>query len=734
MRISLAWLADLVALPPAAELAEGLTFAGLEVERIEEVGDDTVFEINVTPNRADCLSHLGIAREVSARIGAPLRAPPRGSLPRAFPGPQQALSAGRGGDLLPRAPAGASPVSRGAGDGAGEAGPGSLPAWLARVPAPPRIDAPDRCGRYLGQAIAAPGKGAFAAPSPPWMQARLAACGVRPIGLAVDVTNYVMLELGQPLHAFDLSAVQAIVVRTSREGERLRTLDGNAPRPVPGDLLICDGERPIALAGVMGGEASAVTEESSALYLEAAWFAPEGIRRTARRLSLHTESSHRFERGVDPKLPERALERAVRLLFGAVAGLTAAPPQAAEGRLPSRRPVVLRFARVGRLLGAEVPAEESRRWLGALGFVEERRDEREVELAVPSWRFDVDGEVDLVEEIARLRGYDRIAPSLPGSGRPPAAPAWQRPLALARAVFSAHGFHEAVHYSFVSRGDGDPAAPVELENPLGDEQAALRGSLLPGLCGSLRRALAHLPQVAGRPPAVRLYESGRTYGWPAADERTTGPARERWRLSCLAYGPRSPVDWGRGRGGEPVDFFDMKGLVEGLAEALGLPAAFAPSASPWLHPRQAASLTIGGREAGVLGELHPDLAERFELPRGVFVAELSADLLLAAYRPPRFSGVPKFPAVLRDLALVVAGDVTAAQVEAALREAGGALLEAAVLFDLYAGPPLPEGHRSLAYSLRFRAADRTLTDAEVAAVHAAIVAAAREKLGARLRG
>ena len=672
--------AGLWILPP--ELAPGAPLADALGLR------DTVVELDLTPNRGDCLSHLGIAREVAAIFDRPLKA--------LVPGREPAR---HGGDL----------------------------------PAAPEIRAPERCGRYLGLAVSAE---KVAAPSPAWMIARLEACGVRAIGLAVDVTNYVLLELGQPLHAFDLAGLrEGVRVRLAQPGEKLRTLDGVTRELDGDDLLICDGDRPLALAGVMGGDASGVGPSTRALYLEAAWFEPRGIARTARRHGLHSEASHRFERGVDPELPRRALDRAVALLQRAGAEPAVAALQAAEGRVPAPRSVLLRFDRVGQLLGPDVPGTESERLLSRLGFGAVEPGRGAARFSVPTFRSDVEGEADLIEEIARLRGYDGIPATLPAQALPPPAPGrLARPLAAARTTLEACGFSEAVNYAFFSGPEATAfpsPEPVALQNPLKAEHARLRSSLLPGLCQNLRTNLARSTREAGAAPAVRLYEIGRAYRWPGDGERPEGPVVERPTLSLIAVGARSPIGWATDR--ESFDFADLRGVVDSLAERLGLRPEVAPASTPFLHPRAAAALAIAGKSAGVFGQLHPAIARSLELPPGTFVAELELEPLLSSAPEASFAGVPRFPAVLRDVALVLPEGTAAAEVTSVLRDAGGALLEGLTLFDVYRGPPLPGGAKSLAFSLRFRAPDRTLTDAEASTLHEKLVEAARVRLGATLR-
>jgi phenylalanyl-tRNA synthetase beta chain len=654
---------------------------------------DVVFDVNVTPNRGDCLSHLGIARELGALLGWSL-ARSRDEEP--------ALSRDLGG----------------------------FP-----VPPPPRIDQPDRCARYEGQLIV--GHAALDGPSPFAWRYRLNACGVRPIGLAVDATSYVLLELGQPLHAFDSKKVTGgITVRLAAGGERLVTLDGIERKLEAQDLCICDGaggKRPIALAGVMGGATTAVGEGTRAIYLEAAHFAPRGVRLTARRHAIESEAAHRFSRGVDPLLPSRARRRAVDLLTSV--GANAGPWAVADGVLPPAPRVALHFHRVEQLLGERVSPEESRHCLQVLGIAPAGPlDDVQGTYLIPSHRPDLELEVDLVAEVGRLRGLERLP------GRPPArAPdplpqdGRQRALRSLREALRGLGFAETIHLGFLH----DPAAAafggseaVRVVNPLTVDASFMRRSLLPSLLQTARRNLSHLTQDAGVQPPLRLFEVARTYRWPQASERPEGPALEPLGLGLLLYGSRQPLGWSAPR--ESVDYYDLRGVLQRVLQALSTDAEVRRVDHPGLHPRSQSGLFIGERELGRLGELHPAVAETSGLPRGVFVAEIELEPLLT---PREFvpRSVPRFPAVLRDVALVVDNSVSAAALENVLRRAGGELLESLTCFDVYRGPPLDPASKSMAYSLRFRATDRTLTDAEVAQRHAAMVEEAGRVLAAKLR-
>jgi phenylalanyl-tRNA synthetase beta chain len=674
-------------LRPGASLADELPLA------------DVIFDINVTPNRGDCLSQLGIARELAALFEWSLRRP----------------------ELVP--------PSQGGPDLDG-----------IEAPPPPRIEAVDRCGRYEGQLVVS--KAGLQRRSPFLWRYRLEACGVRAIGLAVDVTNYVLLELGQPLHAFDREKLRAgITVRLARPGERLATLDGVERTLDSDDLCICDGEtgkRAVALAGVMGGAETAVGDATRALYLEAAHFAAAGVRHTARRHAIDSEAAYRFARGVDPLLPARARERAIRLLEQV--GVIAGPWSAADGRPHAQIRIDLHFPRVEQVLGESVSATEARATLERLHITSAiGKGEEQGSYLIPSYRPDLEAEVDLIAEIGRVRGFDRL-PGRPAQEAPAVVPRDRRLelLGRVRETLRGQGFAETMHLGFLDDpvfavlGEGES---VRVMNPLASESSAMRRSLLPSLLHTVRRNLAHLTQDGGMGPALHFFEIARTYRWPREGERGEGPALETLTLGLVAGGARAPLGWSNAR--SEVDFYDLRGTLERLFEAIGLEhgdgTEVRPLAHPALHPRSASAVFVGPRQLGIAGELHPGLSERAGLPRGMFVSELSLEPLLAREHHVSFRPVPRYPAVLRDMALVVADSVPAAALDAVLRRAGGQLLESLVCFDVYRGPPLKSGQKSLAYSLRFRDPERTLTDDEVAAVHRGMVDAAKSELQASLR-
>jgi phenylalanyl-tRNA synthetase beta chain len=654
--------------------------------------EDVLLEVNVTPNRPDCLSHVGIAREVAALFGTKVHLPATGLAEKG-----------------PRA------------------------AEVVKV----RIEAPDRCARYAARVI----EGVAIGPSPLWLARRLEACGVRSISNVVDATNYALLELGHPLHAFDLDKVAGheIVVRTARPGEKLVTLDGKERALSTEDLLIADRDRGSALAGVMGGGDSEISAGTTRVLLESAWFEPGTVRRTSRRHGLKTEASHRFERGADPGMVIPALDRCAALIAELAGGEVRRGVVDAHPRKVRARKVKLRWHRPAEILGMEVARAEARKILRGLGFEEEKADAQGATFQVPSWRVDVSLEEDLVEEIVRTKGYDAIPETLPTNalGAPADAPEEQA-VARVRAALESAGFSEAVNFSFVAArelepfehpvvtGDGSGRAlGVALKNPISAELSVMRTSLVPSL---LKNVAYNRRQ---RVEDVRLYEIASVYH-PHPDPKDR-PTAESVEIAGVLAGRRSAPGWSVGS--EALDFYDAKAAVAGVLEALGVEARWRADAGPWMHPRNSAVLlgADGEDELGVVGELHPRTAAAFELPRGVLAFRLSLDALVRRMvLVPQYRQIPRLPAVLRDLAVVVDDAVAAAAVEALVREEP--LVEAVTVFDVYKGPPLPPAKKNLAFAISYRAPDRTLTDADADAVHERIVNRLRERLGAELRG
>jgi len=663
----------LLELPPTLESGVSL-YDALDL-------DDSIIEVDLTPNRGDCLGMLGVAREVSALTGAPWQPP----------------------DL--------SPV------------PSTHDRWVSV-----RLDAPQDCPRYLCRVIA--GLDPTAA-SPVWMVERLRRAGIRSLGPVVDVTNYVMLELGQPMHGFDLDRIdREIVVRRAVAGERLELLNGDTVEPHTDTLLITDASGPLALAGIMGGEGSAVGDTTRDVLLESAFFAPDSVIGKARRHGLHTDSSHRFERGVDPCLQREAIERATRLLLEIAGGEPGPITEAvATEHLPGTRRVRLRQARIERLLGVQLPVDQVETVLRRLGLaVGVLRDEC-WDVEVPPFRFDISLEEDLIEELARIHGYDRIPTRFPAApARIAERPERQVGLRRIRTWLLARGFDEAINYAF-----GDPAeqhlldpahAAVMLANPLSSELSAMRTSLLPGLLRSLRHN-RHRQQER-----LRLFETGVVFrGGLAALEQTP-------MLGLALCGSALPEQWAAMPAGRQVDFFDLKGVVEGLLALRGREAstvAFETGNHPALHPGQSALLRFEDGTQGWLGAVHPRVMQQLGLDVPVFVAELPIAVLQHG-GVPRYRGVSRYPSVRRDLALLVPDALPAAVVVTTIRAQAGELLQDLVVFDEYRGEGVPEACRSLAVGLMLQDPTRTLTDEDGERVVERILAALDVELGVRLRG
>ena len=653
--------------------------------------DDTILEIEITPNRPDALSIVGVAREVAALTGAPFRFP------------QIAVKEGE-----------------------------TEAASLATV----EILDPDLCPRYAARVIA----GLTVKPSPPWLAQRLRAVGLRPINNLVDVTNYVLWEMGQPLHAFDYDTIakHAIVVRRARPGERLRTLDGQDRALEPDMLMICDAERAVAIGGVMGGGNTEVTPATTSVLLESAYFNPGSIRRTSRALGLHTDAAYRFERGADIEGLREALDRAAQLMAdlggGAVAkGVIDVYPG------PKPRPrIALRRSRIERLIGVCPPHEEMVRILQGLGFAVDDSG-LALQVVVPSFRRDIAQEDDLVEEIIRVWGYDKMPSTLSrGSQLQPVV----RPadLTLSRDVttaLTAAGLSQAITYSFVDpvrlaiMGWNSPEALIALQNPISVERSVLRPSLAPGLLEVI--AFNGSRQI----PDMRVFEIGQTFS-PHREEDGERPAHEELWLGVVLTGQRAARAWHASR--ERVDVYDAKGAAELAVAAAAVGEAgvspYAPGQGPrYLEEGRAAALTAGDRPIGWFGEVSLHVREAFDLPAPIFLAEVSLTALLALPKVElRYRPLPRFPAVQRDLAVVVPAEVTAGQVETAIRAMRLPLLSRITLFDLYEGGQIGAGKRSLAWSLTFQASDRTLTDKEVNELHAKIVAEVGRHFAAEIRG
>ena len=682
MKINIDWLSDYVDIEEDTQtLADALTMAGLEVEGIESINDEVVLEIGVTPNRPDWLCHVGVAREIAAIYGRPL------ILPEVEP-------AENGPDVQA----------------------------LTSID----IEDPQGCPRYSGRVV----MGVTMGDAPEKISRRLESIGIRSISNVVDATNYVMMELGQPLHAFDYHrlAENRIVVRKARKDEILETLDGQKRLLTTDDLLICDGLGPVALAGIMGGLSSEVMENTKDILLESACFDPPTIRRSSKRLGLSTEASYRFERGTDPSGTARAVDRLARLISEWSGGQICKGVWDAHPGPEKERTVQFQMRGVGAFLGVEIPEKEALSILEGLQLAPRKKKGDLWTITPPGFRRDLALEVDVIEEIARIYGYDRIPVTMPvGRTAPVKTDPLDRLQEQVRTVLEGLGFNEAVTYSFISESDiedlgiGGGLDPVSLLNPISEDMTVMRTSILPGLLKALRT------NISRRLEDVRLYETGRVF-LPCAD---CVLPEERTRVAGVLAGARGRKKWYRGP--EEADFFDIKGAVESLLASLGIRnISFREMDIPYLQHGQSAWVMAGEESLGIAGTLHPAQREKCRLREWAGVFELDLHHMLNVDTGKKYNRIPQYPEVLRDLAVVAGRDLSAEQMEDVIRHKAKDLNKV-YLFDLYEGKGVPEGSRSLAWSLSFQSGQRTLTDEEVDASMANIVKALEKEFGARLR-
>lgn len=648
---------------------------GLDLHILLEL-NDRIIEVDLTPNRGDCLSMAGIAREVAVLNRCALTVPP-------IPSVQPLLD--------------------------------------ERFPI--TLEAPTDCPRYAGRVIRHVDP---TAATPLWMVERLRRAGLRSLGPLIDVTNYVMLELGQPLHAFDLDKLsEAIVVRRARPGEQLQLLNGQTVTPDEDTLLITDASGPIALAGIMGGAGTECDDRTRTVFLESAFFAPLAIAGRARRYGLHTDASHRFERGVDPALQARAIERASQLLI-AIAGGKPGPliDVAQPDHLPRRQAIPLRRQRLHQVLGQAIDNDEVGDTLQRLGMAVEDSDTGWT-VTPPPFRFDIAIEVDLIEEIGRIHGYHRLPSRQPTIRlQPGTCPELTLDAARLADTLLLRDYQEIISYSFVpaplqERLDPEHAG-IALSNPISTDMAVMRTTLWPGLVRTLEYNRKR------QQDRVRLFETGVVFrGNPAAPEQ----------IDCiggLISGPLLPEQWGNRS--QPVDFYDLKGDVEALLALTGEPTAyrFVARTHPALHPGQSARIERDGHPVGWLGALHPALCRELEMGSGVYLFELRIDGL-ARRHLPTFRALSKFPHSRRDLALLLDETVAASTLVATIHELGGEQLQQVTVFDVYRGQGVPEGRKSIACGLIFQDFQSNLTDQTIDDRVAAIVDGLNQRLDAQLR-
>ena len=635
--------------------------------------DDAVLDIEVTPNRADFLSVIGVAREVSAATGVPFTLPPTEIVEDEEP---------------------------------------------AEGVATVEVMDLDRCSHYVARILRDVGH----ASSPIRAQARLTAAGMRPISAAVDATNYAMLEIGQPLHPFDLALLKGpgIVVRRANQGERMVTLDGVERAFTDDDLLICDTERPVGVAGVMGGALAEISDSTDQVLLEAASFERGGIQRTRRRIEISTEASMRFERGVDPGAVSLGADRASRLMTE-WCGARVLTGVVEQGSVPPLRNVTMRASRATTLIGYHVSPADATEVFDRLMIRSEAQGD-DVSVEVPGYRVDIEREVDLIEEVVRVQGYDRVGSTLPPVRQPGALPDAYEFRHRIRGSLMRGGLREVRSFPFSSDADlrltGDDDA-VGVTNPLQADERWLRTRLTPGLLAAIRRnAYRHVRSTA-------LFEVGTVF------RMVDGQAEERPMAALALTGSIEGARSGR----REFDFFDAKGAVEALMSDLGIEWSLGEPLGALFHPGRSGFVMVEGARVGVLGEIHPRVAETLDVPGRIAAAELEVgELMRHAATSVEAHDVARFPPVRRDLAFVLDEQVSYAAVEAAIWEAGGELVRSCVLFDVHVGPPLPPGKKSLAFSVEFLDPSRTLEREEADEAVERIRARVFGDLGGELRG
>jgi phenylalanyl-tRNA synthetase beta chain len=646
--------------------------------------DDTLFTLKLTPNLAHCLSVYGVAREVSALTGAPLCTP----------------------SIDPVAP-------------------------VIDVKLPVHIEAPDLCGRFSGRVV----RGVDPrAPTPPWMVQRLARCGQRSVNALVDISNYVMFEFGRPSHIFDLDKIhESLVVRWARPGETLALLNGQTVALDAQVGVIADLRGPESLAGIMGGQATSVTDDTRSIYIEAAFWSPQAVAGRSRQFNFSTEAGHRFERGVDPALTVAHTEHLTRLVID-ICGGQPGPIDDQTTVLPTRSPVTLRVARAAKVIGMPVTQAQCAQVFRGLGL-QFTETPGALQVTPPSWRFDLQIEEDLIEEVIRIIGYSKLPESLPSAAlSAPVRPEATRSPHAVRHAMASLGYLETINFSFVeARWEHELAGqadPIKVLNPIAAPLSVMRSSLIGSLVQVLRNNLAR------KATRVRVFELGRVFHRARGAEASLSAVKgigQPMKLAALAYGPLDEMQWG-----EPerwVDFFDMKGDLQALlAPAV---ASFAPCSHPALHPGRCASVSLGGAVVGVVGELHPQWRQAYELPAAPMLMEIDLAAVLA--RPvPSFTPLPKQQPAWRDLALVLPDTVSHDALVTVLADDPAGLVRFALLFDIYK-PPAPTqdvgvGQRSMAVRLELLDDHVTLTDERIDAATAAAVQRAMLAFGARLRG
>jgi len=684
MKISYQWLGDFVDFEASPQqLADDLTNSGIAVETVESGAYDHVLDLDLTTNRPDCLSHLGVAREVAALYGKPLKKVER-CLQESLPPAAGAVSV--------------------------------------------QITAPQLCSRYSARVI----KGVKVSPSPAWLVHRLESVGIRPINNVADVTNFVLMELGHPLHAFDLDKIDAcrIIVREASKGEKLVTIDGEDRTLSAGMLVIADQSRPVALAGIMGGLESEISDATSTVLLEGAWFDPVSVRKTAKELGMHTEASHRFERGADISATVVALDRAAGLIGQLAGGEVLLGVVDVYPRPVSRATIFLRKARISQVMGIDLDPGRVEDLLNRLELRVLRVTSEGWEVALPTFRLDIEREIDLIEEVARHFGYGNFPSNLPyWKGEVHCRPEYLRDIPIKEKLLHL-GYSETFTYSFVSEDETrrfSQAEPVPLVNPLSSEMGVMRTSLVPGLLGSLLRNYNRGTKT------VRLYESGKVF------HSCCHQPEESLMLGLILTG--NAQDRNVHCPQRPFQFFDLKGDLEALLSSLSVPVDDAKFTSPgeserpgYYQPGVVAKISCQGRELGILGQLHPEVCDAYKIRQPVFVAELRLAHWYDLEVPERgFSEIPRFPAIQRDLSIIVDQTIDYGRIEATIKSLGLLEIQKIYPFDVYKGEDLPLGKKAIAFTLLFQSLERTLVEEEVNHMLESILEHLKAEVGAELR-
>ena len=688
MLISYNWLRQLTgtSLTPQ-DLRERLTMVGLAIDAVEEKDGDSVIDVEVPSNRPDCLSHVGIAREVAVIQNSEVQSPKS-------PG---ARTEGKASDLT------------------------SV-----------EIRDPDLCPRYAARLV----RGVKIAPSPPWLAKRLEEIGQRPINNVADITNYVLHELGQPLHAFDFAklAQHRIVVRRAVRGEKLKTLDGVERNLDESMLVIADANRPVALAGIMGGEDSEISSQTTDVLIESAYFNPDSVRQTARQLGMDTEASRRFERGADRENVLQAQTRCVELICEIAGGVAT---EDAIDVYPKAMPafsVVFHPERVERLTSLRVPENEMKRILTGLGFVQTEATPAAMRFTVPSWRVDVELEEDLIEEIARHWGYDKIGSELPPTSLSGEYQQTEMKMRALRRALKSIGFDEAINFSFIDTAHDEEfdlipkfaessAGFVTLKNPIIEEAVRMRPTLLPGLLEAVRHNLNHGVKD------VRLFEIGRVFANSTPGELPL----ERQALTLVATGGVLEAD--RAQAARKTDFYDLKGALAAAIEAMNLgPLRFESGSAKHLRAGQSAKLTLDdGTPVGSLGRLAESVAGGYKFRPPVYVAEVDLTELVASEEfEVHYHPLPRYPSVVRDLTLLLDRRIAVAELLNTIAEQNVAECRDALFVDTYAGENIPEGKRAVTLRVEYRSDDRTLRDDEVEERHRSLIDVLLQKYSAQL--